>query len=162
MLRAGQKDYKDAIRRADAYLESPAAAESPLGLLIDLMSSRASWLESSGDVAGAFAANQRLWETHKNRDDRSVIEAGLYVAGKLAVTVECAQKLELAEHLVQRLDALRANPPKRSIQWTAESIQECLRQALVCIVDASDCARAEVAAKAKGRLEQLRAVQSGG
>lgn len=150
MLSAELGRLEEAVRRVDDLIASPAAAEISIEDLVALRGSQAEWVEESGNLGGAYARYAAVWNDYNQRNDAAVLHAGQRLAMWMPTPERCAERLALCTVLLEKISAVRAEPPTPDTPISPD-IASIEHQVLVVLADA-DCPDAELIAWARGVL----------
>jgi tetratricopeptide (TPR) repeat protein len=144
--------HEEAVRRVDALLASPAAAEIPRNDLPMLRASQASWIASHGNLVEAQRRYMAIWADFQGRDDQSVLQAGVILAGWTPQPGECAERLEWCRLLLGRFQAIRNAPAAHPDAPTASELDSLEHQVLIHIANSTECPDLDFVNRARSRL----------
>ncbi len=131
---------QEAVQRVDSLLASPFVSEIPADDLLDLRMSQASWMVGLGELVSARRKYQSIWNDYPSRDNPTILQAGVYLAGWTPQPAECERRLAWCRELLDQVASVRRNRTGQGRTASFDDLGDLERQIQVLIADSVECA----------------------
>jgi hypothetical protein len=141
----------------DTLLSGVVGSILPTDEVIALRASQASWHRSMGDIDGAAARYQAIWDAYRERDDYGVFVAGITLARWRPVPTHCDERLALARAVLQKIQTARTLGTKSRLAPSERVLLDLEYDCQVVIADSGACpGEGPAAQRALARARVLR------